>query len=201
MWVILSYSCGGSGLCNLLAAFPHRQDHIYKHPGHQDDSVLPVLQYIRHAAFLPERIHQPHPLQPHFEEAQGSSLQAAAAAPRSGKGFHGHERRWWLHGDQRQHTARVRHQPLRPQPVLLQAFSAKERIFPFTGESQKVGHLSGHVVFSNCLYAAILIFLLTEQAETMKWWEWCGMRERELNRKSWSKLAVKLWFQFITFCS
>lgn len=41
--VILSYSCGGSGLCNLLVAFPHWQDHIYKHPGHEDDAVLPVL--------------------------------------------------------------------------------------------------------------------------------------------------------------
>lgn len=41
--VILSYSCGGSGLCNLLIAFPHWQDHIYKHPGHQDDGVLPVV--------------------------------------------------------------------------------------------------------------------------------------------------------------
>ncbi|XP_054067528.1 motilin receptor isoform X2 [Rissa tridactyla] len=58
-------------------------------------------QTLKILAFLPERIHQPDPLQSHFEEVQGSSLQAAVATASCRKGFHGNKRRWWLHRDQR----------------------------------------------------------------------------------------------------
>ncbi|XP_077029816.1 motilin receptor isoform X1 [Agelaius phoeniceus] len=113
-------------------------------------------QTVRILAFLPERIHQPCPLQPRFQEVQGSSLQAAAATPSCRKGSHRNKRCWGLHRDQ--HKARVHHQLLRLQPALLQAFLPKEGNFLLTGESQKDGHLSGHVVFHNCLIVGYLYF-------------------------------------------
>ncbi|KAM6099583.1 LOW QUALITY PROTEIN: motilin receptor [Theristicus caerulescens] len=48
----------------------------------------------------PEHMPQPSPLQPHFEEVEGSSLQAAVATLSCRKGFHRNERHWWLRGDQ-----------------------------------------------------------------------------------------------------
>ncbi|KAM7032020.1 motilin receptor [Passerculus sandwichensis] len=88
-------------------------------------------QTVRILAFLPERIHQPCPLQPRFQEVQGGSLPAAAATASCTKGSHGSKGPWGLLRDQ--HKARVHHQLLRLQPALLQAFLPKEGNFLLTG--------------------------------------------------------------------
>lgn len=105
--IVLSCSCGDPGLCHLLVAFPHWQDHIYKHPRHQNDAVLPVLQHLCPAAVLPECLHQSHPLQPHLTEVPGSSLQAPAALPACEKGSGGNKNVQDLHRDQQWHKTQV----------------------------------------------------------------------------------------------
>lgn len=65
-------SCGGAVLCPLLAALPHWEDPLLhcslgrRGPGRQRSPVHHVaeLQLGRHAAVLPQRFHQPRPLQP-----------------------------------------------------------------------------------------------------------------------------------------
>lgn len=73
-----SCSCAGAGFRHLLASLPHRQDNLHQLPeGFPNDAFLPVFQYLCLAAFLLERLHQPHPLQPHLKEIPGSGLSIA----------------------------------------------------------------------------------------------------------------------------
>lgn len=159
--VVLSCSCGDSGLYNLLVAFPHWQDHFHQHPGHQDDALLPVLQHLRPAALLPERLHQPHPLQPHFQEVPGGGLQAAAATPLRGKGLHHHQGGRRLHRIQHEHEKQVKGQPLGLHPGH-QAFGdvpCEGKALPFHSGARKGGRLAGLAVFYSALCSEMRAFL------------------------------------------